>query len=79
MDNALARHVALAAYKSRQELNNMAELIQNHGSSSEAGELRAAAALVDMKIQALLNLAFENRPGLQRDLVEKTAKYGKPL
>jgi hypothetical protein len=79
MDDALARHVALAAYKSRQTLTDLVELVQNHCDQSETEKLRAAVAFVDPKIQTLLKLVFTNHPGVQQDLAEKTAKYGKPL
>jgi hypothetical protein len=79
MDDALARHVALAGYRSRQGLDDLAELLQNHISASEYENFRAAVASVDQKMQALLNIVFANHPSVQQDIAETTAKYGKPI
>lgn len=79
MEDALARHVALAGYSSLRGLDDLAELLQNHIGASEYQNFRAAVASVDPKVQALLDLVFANHPGLRQDIAAKTAKYGKPI
>jgi hypothetical protein len=79
MDDALARHVALATYQSRRGLKSVLELMQNHCSQEEYEKLRAGIALIDQKVQSLLDIVFVNHPNVQRDIADKAQKYGKPL
>jgi hypothetical protein len=79
MDTALARHVVLAGHRSLEELQDLADFVQNHCSQSECDEFHLGVLRVEQKIQALLTLIFANHPGLQQDISEKITKYGKPL
>ena len=79
MDNALARHVALAGYRSQQGLNDLLELLQSHCDWAEYETFRNGVELVDQKVQALLDMVFADHPGLAQDIAEKTQKFGKPL
>lgn len=79
MDNALARHVALSGYRSKQGLHDLLELLQNHCEPAESASFRAAVSAVEQKIQSLFDTIFANHPGLKADLDDKARRYGKPI
>lgn len=79
MDNALARHVALAGYRSQQGLRDLLELLQNHCDQAEFETFRNGVELVDQKLQVLIDMIFGDHPGLAQDIAEKTQKFGRPL
>jgi len=79
MDNALARHVALAAHRSKQGLDHLSELLQNHCTNSELESFRSALAAVDHKFEALLQKVYGDHPGLEQDISEKKQKFGRPI
>ncbi|HEX3971481.1 MAG TPA: hypothetical protein VHX19_09160 [Stellaceae bacterium] len=79
MDNALARHVALATHRSKQGLDDLIGLLQNHCSVSEIENFRSALAVVDQKFASLLEMVFADHPGLEQDITEKKQKFGKPI
>lgn len=79
MDNALARHVALSGYRSKQGLRDLLELVQNHCEPAECESFGAAVAAVDQKIQSLFDTIFANHAGLKADIDDKAQRYGKPI
>jgi hypothetical protein len=79
MDIALARHVALTTHRSKQGLDDLIELLQNHCSNNESANFRSALAVVDQKFESLLNMVFTGHPGLEQDIAEKKKKFGRPL
>jgi hypothetical protein len=79
MDNALARHLALATYRSQQGLDDLLELLQNHVDNAEEEGFRAAIAEVDQKFKALLDRLRADHPGLEQDIDDKKRRFGKPL
>jgi hypothetical protein len=79
MDNALARHVALATYRSKQDMDDLLELLRRHRDNPEGESFRVAIAEVDRKFQVLLDMLHADHPGLEHDIAEKKQKFGKPL
>ncbi|HEY1506227.1 MAG TPA: hypothetical protein VGF92_18115 [Stellaceae bacterium] len=79
MDNALARHVALATNQSKQRLDDLVELLQHHCTNTESESFRSALAMLDQKFEALLKMVFVDHPGLEQDIVDKKQKYGRPI
>lgn len=79
MDNALARHVALAVHRSKQSLDDLIQLLQNHCDTRESESFRSALAVVDRKFDTLLNLVFGDHPGLEQDIADKKQKFGRPI
>jgi hypothetical protein len=79
MDNSLARHLALTVHRSKEGLDHVLELLQNHCDDTDINSFRAGIAVVDGKYQALLKLIFAGHPGLEHDLDEKRTKFGRPL
>lgn len=79
MDNALARHVALTAYRSKQGLEDMLEMLQRHCDPAEYETIRNGVALVERGFQTLLDRVFADHPGLKSDIGQQTQKFGRPL
>jgi hypothetical protein len=79
MDNALARHVALAAHRSKQSLDDLVDLLQNHCNKGEGDSFRSGLAVVDRKFDSLLKMVFADHPGLEQDLADKKQKFGRPI
>ena len=79
MDNALARHVALAAHRSKQSLDDLIELLQNHCNNGESESFRSALAVVEHKFNSLLNMVCADHPGLEQDISDKKKKFGEPI
>jgi hypothetical protein len=79
MDAALARHVALVACRSKQGLDDLMELLQNHCDVGEIVGFRTGIAAVDQNYRALLSLVYADHLALEQDINDKKERFGKPL
>ena len=78
MDKDMAHHVALVAWKSFGDLNNLIPLLQKHCDPKECQTYVKAIARVGLEINTeILDKVFSQYPELEKDLDAKIKKYQK--
>jgi hypothetical protein len=79
METTLARHVAIAGFRTRRELTDMLELLRLYCDSTEYAEYEKAVAAVDERIDALLTTIFSAHADVKKDIGASAGKYGEAI
>ena len=80
MDKELARHVAIATFRSMSDLQQLIPLLKTHCSPEEyEAYLKGIASVSAAASTALLNKVFADHPEIEQEVEAKIAKYGKVI
>lgn len=77
MDNELARHIAMTAFRSSANLNDLISLLKQHCSEDEYQVyLEAISAISGDIAYKVLKKIYDEHPDIERDIDNRIDKYG---
>jgi len=80
MEQYLAKIVAITAFRSSAELNNLIPLLKMHCNESEYRSYSMAIATISAGInQEIMKPIFAAHPNLEKEFEATVSKYGRPV
>lgn len=77
LNNELARHVAVTAFRSSATLNELIPLLKHHCDENEYQEYLEAISAISMDVALkLLKKIYEKHPEIEIDIDQKIETYG---